>query len=143
MGIRPRSQRREGAEPISITNAPKSHNEDIHSRMIKYSVSMGIRFACILLVFVVDGWLRWVFVAGAVVLPYVAVVIANAGREYYGAPSTSLIDSAPDIPRPELSPTTTTADTTDTENERKTDNTDVSSVISGELIVPPKDHPSS
>ncbi len=41
---------------------------------------MSIRAVCIVLAFVVPGPLRWVFIAGAVVLPYVAVVIANAGQ---------------------------------------------------------------
>ena len=40
---------------------------------------MGIRTVCFLsAVFVGPGWLRWVLVVGAVVLPYVAVVMANA-----------------------------------------------------------------
>jgi len=30
---------------------------------------------------VVPGWPRWFLIAGAVALPYLAVVIANAGRE--------------------------------------------------------------
>lgn len=42
---------------------------------------MGIRTACVLAAIVVPGWPRWVFLAGAVILPYLAVVVANAGRE--------------------------------------------------------------
>jgi hypothetical protein len=42
---------------------------------------MGIRTACVLGAILVPGWPRWVLLAGAVVLPYLAVVIANAGRE--------------------------------------------------------------
>ena len=38
------------------------------------------RFARVLL-FLVSGWLQWAFVVGAVVLPYLAVIAANAGRE--------------------------------------------------------------
>jgi len=30
---------------------------------------------------VFDGWLRWVFIAGAIALPYLSVVFANGGRE--------------------------------------------------------------
>lgn len=33
---------------------------------------------CFVLALVVDGWLRWVLLAGAVVLPAVAVLLANA-----------------------------------------------------------------
>lgn len=42
---------------------------------------MGIRTACFVAAIIATGWLRWILVAGAVFLPYVAVVIANAGRE--------------------------------------------------------------
>lgn len=64
-----------------ITDARRSHSDDQHARIVKYSVSMAIRAVCLILAFVVTGPLRWVFITGAVVLPYVAVVIANAGRE--------------------------------------------------------------
>jgi hypothetical protein len=39
---------------------------------------MTIRVICIVLAMVVQGWLMWVFFAGAILLPYFAVVIANA-----------------------------------------------------------------
>jgi hypothetical protein len=40
---------------------------------------MGIRMACVVAaVFVGPGWLRWLAIAGAVFLPYIAVVMANA-----------------------------------------------------------------
>lgn len=64
-----------------ITSAPRSHADDQHSRFVKYTVSMSIRMVCLVLALVVTGPLRWVFIAGAVVLPYVAVVLANASRE--------------------------------------------------------------
>ena len=41
---------------------------------------MGIRTVCLALaIFVASGVLRWIFVGLAVVLPYVAVILANAG----------------------------------------------------------------
>jgi hypothetical protein len=46
--------------------------------MIKYSVTMGIRLVCILLCLFVQGWWLLLCAAGAVLLPYVAVVLANA-----------------------------------------------------------------
>ena len=45
--------------------------------MIRYSVAMAVRMLCIILAFVVQGWLMWVCFALAIVLPYWAVVIAN------------------------------------------------------------------
>jgi len=64
-----------------VTNAPVPLDVDISRRTRRYLIQMGIRTACFLLAVVVPGVLRWVFLAGAVVLPYVAVLIANAGRE--------------------------------------------------------------
>ena len=45
--------------------------------MIRYSVAMAVRMVCIVLAFLVQGWLMWVCFALAIVLPYWAVVIAN------------------------------------------------------------------
>lgn len=47
--------------------------------MIKYSIAMGIRLACIFAMLFVQGWWLAVCAAGAIVLPYIAVVIANVG----------------------------------------------------------------
>lgn len=62
----------------NITSLPRSPDDDRHSRMIKYTVMMCIRLVCIALCLVVEGWWLLVCVVGAVVLPYVAVVVANA-----------------------------------------------------------------
>ncbi|OMH33046.1 DUF3099 domain-containing protein [Tersicoccus sp. Bi-70] len=74
------SHRRSGTPDVhTITDAQQSHTADMNGRMIRYAISMGIRLVCIVLAFVFDDWLRWVMIAGAVILPWVAVVIANAG----------------------------------------------------------------
>jgi len=39
---------------------------------------MLLRTLCFVGAVVADGWLRWTLVAGAIFLPYVAVVLANA-----------------------------------------------------------------
>jgi Protein of unknown function (DUF3099) len=65
-----------------VTNAPVPLDVDISRRTRRYLIQMGIRTACFLLAIVVPGVLRWVFLAAAVVLPYVAVLLANAGREH-------------------------------------------------------------
>ena len=73
---------RPGTEPVyRITSVRRSHLEETHQRTVRYLVSMGVRTACFLLAVVVHGPLRWVFVLAAIVLPYIAVVFANAGRE--------------------------------------------------------------
>jgi Protein of unknown function (DUF3099) len=65
----------------SITGAPKSRTDDVRSREVRYLISMGIRVACFIGAFVTEGVVRWVLIVAAVLLPYIAVVIANAGRE--------------------------------------------------------------
>ena len=62
----------------NITSLPRSPDDDRRSRMIKYMITMGIRLVCFALCLVVHGWWLVVCIAGAVVLPYIAVVLANA-----------------------------------------------------------------
>jgi Protein of unknown function (DUF3099) len=64
---------------VRITTAASSRADDIARRQRRYVFSMGVRTACfVAAVLVGPGWLRWVLVAGALLLPYVAVVMANA-----------------------------------------------------------------
>ncbi|MCI2237653.1 DUF3099 domain-containing protein [Kineococcus sp. TRM81007] len=91
------------AEPpgvYRITAAPTAHTDDLGVRYRKYVVSMLVRTACFVLFVVIEHWTRWFFVAGAVFLPYVAVVLANAGRESKGPPPESF--SVPTAPVHEL-----------------------------------------
>ena len=65
---------------VRITSAQTSHSERVRGRQTRYLISMGIRTLCFLLALVSIGhWFVWVFLGAAVFLPYVAVVIANAG----------------------------------------------------------------
>ncbi|MCP1414079.1 hypothetical protein J3D46_003345 [Paenarthrobacter sp. A20] len=98
-------------EVHSITDAAAAHSEDMRERMIKYAVAMGIRMVCIVLIFVVDGWFKIIAIAGAVFLPWIAVVIAN-GNDKAEDHSESLLDyvAVPEIERstePEEEPSAT------------------------------------
>ncbi len=85
-----------GPEVHQITNAVTPLSDDLDARMAKYLVSMLVRTMCVVLVLVVDGWLRWVFAAGAVCLPYVAVIVANnsggrrRGKASLGTPESKV-----------------------------------------------------
>lgn len=46
-------------------------------RVRRYTISMAIRTACFLLGVLIQGWVGLVLMGGAVLLPYVAVVLAN------------------------------------------------------------------
>jgi hypothetical protein len=63
----------------SITALPESPDSERHRRMVRYGIAMGIRVACVIACFFVQGWWLLVPIIGAVVLPYVAVVLANVG----------------------------------------------------------------
>ncbi|MDJ0335110.1 DUF3099 domain-containing protein [Salinibacterium sp. G-O1] len=63
----------------SITSLPESPQDDQRRRVIRYSVAMSIRVACVIACFFAQGWWLLACVIGALVLPYIAVVIANVG----------------------------------------------------------------
>lgn len=71
------------SDPVvySVTSARMALSADQASRNRRYLVSMAIRVTCFVLCIVTAGALRWTFFVGALILPWVAVVIANAGRE--------------------------------------------------------------
>lgn len=93
-----RSKYRHGAPDTgvqAITNAAEPHSEDMHRRMVRYAVTMGIRMVCLAAIFVFDGWFRLIPVIGAVVLPWVAVMIANSGADINAHETVELLDEAP------------------------------------------------
>jgi hypothetical protein len=72
------------SEPVRITSAPRAHSDDLWSREKRYMLTMGIRTACFLIAvgtFMADApaWIPWVFIISSLILPYIAVVMANAG----------------------------------------------------------------
>ncbi len=86
-------------DAVRITTAAASRDDDISARQRRYLWSMGIRTLCVIgAVIVGSGWLLWVLIAGAVVLPYVAVVMANAA----GSRSDDFTIVPPGTTHPEL-----------------------------------------
>jgi fatty acid desaturase len=82
-----RDRRRRHDEPVvqSVTSAPQSLADEQSSRIRRYLVTMGIRTACFLGAAVsgtqgAPWWVWGSFAVLAVVLPYIAVVMANAVR---------------------------------------------------------------
>ena len=68
-------------EVFSITSAHRGLSEQQPDRTKRYLVSMAVRTACVIGAIFIPGWPRWVLIAGAVLLPYLAVILANGGRE--------------------------------------------------------------
>jgi hypothetical protein len=93
-----RDRRRED-DAVRITTAASSRNEDIRARQRRYLFSMGIRTVCFVgAVIVGHGVFMWILIVAALLLPYVAVVMANAASS--SSDDFALQDSACD--RPEL-----------------------------------------
>ena len=84
-------------DAVRITTASRPRSEDIRGRERRYLISMGIRTACFVLAVVFMGhWFMWIFLAASFFLPYVAVVIANAGVN--PDPGGSEFEYRPDLP---------------------------------------------
>lgn len=75
--------------------------------MRRYALTMTIRIVCFGLMFFVQpfGWWTWVFALAAAVLPYIAVVFANAGSDSTETAAESPMREidAP-APAPEIAP---------------------------------------
>ena len=71
-------------QPQSITSLPESPADERRRRMIRYAIAMSIRVVCVILCLFVHGWWLLLPILGAVVLPYVAVVLANVGSSPEG-----------------------------------------------------------
>jgi Flp pilus assembly protein TadB len=85
---------RTGKQPVyQITGARRAVSADVDRRARRYLLSMGVRTVCFLLAVVLHGWLRWLMILAAVLLPYLSVVFANSGRER--------IESMPVVNRPD------------------------------------------
>lgn len=64
----------------AVTSLPQAPQDEAQRRVRHYAITMGIRMVCFLLMALVQpyGWWTWVFAVAAAVLPYLAVVSANA-----------------------------------------------------------------
>jgi hypothetical protein len=70
----------------NVTSVRTPLSKEQKARTRRYLIQMAIRTVCFISAVVAFSfgaplWVVWVLIAGAVVLPYVAVVMANAGRE--------------------------------------------------------------
>ena len=81
-------------ETFEITSAPKALSADQASRQKRYFISMMIRTLCFILTIILPSPFRWIALAGAMILPYFAVVVANAGRETF-SPGTNIQNENP------------------------------------------------
>ena len=66
-----------------VTTAGKSPRQEQRERERRYLVTMGVRVVCFILAIVFfevgPRWLAAIAVAGSLILPWIAVIAANAG----------------------------------------------------------------
>ncbi|MEV0780251.1 DUF3099 domain-containing protein [Streptomyces sp. NPDC050433] len=97
-------RKQRSAEVFRITGARRGLDEDVRGRQRRYVISMLVRTLAVILAVALWNVERYVAIAClvlGVLLPYVAVVIANGGRENGGSlPSTHLAPPA----RPMIAP---------------------------------------
>lgn len=102
--------RKHPSEAVRITTAASNRNADIALRQRRYLLSMSLRSLCFVgaIVAALAGvdWLWPILIFGALILPYIAVVMANAVttrsdafdladtayRRELGSPSTRPLD---------------------------------------------------
>lgn len=76
--------KRQAYQPILITDAPRSQDDQLHGRQVRYVVMMAIRVFCVIAGAVLVGaeapmlWL-WLplCVVGMILIPWLAVLLAN------------------------------------------------------------------
>ena len=129
-----------------ITTADTALDDDMKSRIIKYSITMGIRTVCFVaayFAFVADlHIIMWLCVAGAVILPYPAVIFANAGRERSRDDRSALLDQAPLAELPPAHGETVSGDTLDGEtvDDEPVDDADFTAAAPGTAESDQDDH---
>ncbi|MFE2295776.1 DUF3099 domain-containing protein [Streptomyces sp. NPDC059452] len=103
---------RKSDEVFRITGARQGLADDVRGRQRRYVISMSVRTVSVVLAAVLWNVERHVAIVAlvlGVLLPYVAVVIANAGREnvpslpstYISAPMRPAVEAAPGAGRAE------------------------------------------
>jgi hypothetical protein len=89
---------RDDDQVFSITSARSGHSDDLGSREKRYAISMGIRTLCFVGAIIawqtIGGWVPWLLLVGALVLPYTSVILANAGVRSKGS-GADLMDPEP------------------------------------------------
>src|SRR5215207_6677655 len=95
-------RRRDKADEIviSVTTAQPGRSEDLDSRIVRYAWMMSLRIVRFVLAVLTPSPWRWMFIVGAVFLPSVAVVLANARRTAKVSGVQAYVPPA----RPELAP---------------------------------------
>ncbi|ASR39170.1 hypothetical protein BAY61_11075 [Prauserella marina] len=77
--MEPVSEHEKNADPVLITEAAPSYDDELAARKRKYILTMGMRFPCIILagIFYHTWWLALALLVLSIPLPWIAVLVAN------------------------------------------------------------------
>lgn len=87
-------------DPVVVTSASRSGTQEREARMRRYLVTQGVRVACFVLAVTlpVPLWAKLGLIVGALVLPWMGVVAANAGPSRERARDNAMVDRVEPIP---------------------------------------------
>lgn len=73
------SDAQRGVDPVLITDAPLSYEEELAVRKNRYKIMMGMRIPLMILavVFIGTPWIAVTLLIASIPLPWIAVLIAN------------------------------------------------------------------
>lgn len=118
------------AKSVSVTSAGVNPAEDRAHRMRMYFIAMVLRVLCVVSLFWVRGWWILLVAAGAVLLPWFAVMVGNAVAHGDGeapeAPEPLQLASAEPDPDPEAHAAAPEVIVIDVEPTRRASGTDSS-----------------
>lgn len=100
-------RKQSGGEVFRITGARQGLAEDVRGRQRRYVISMSVRTVSVVaatLLWNVERHIAFVALGLGLLLPYVAVVIANAGRENSPALPSTFVLPAPAHPALDAAP---------------------------------------
>jgi len=77
-----------------VTSAGRSHSDDITLRQKRYVMTQSVRIVCVVLAAFLPVAVEWkgLLIAGAVLLPWFGVVMANAGPTVARTRQSALVD---------------------------------------------------
>jgi len=85
-------------EVHAITSASESTDADLQRRKVKYMLSMALRIVLFPTALLLHGPLRWIALGVALVMPAIAVVLANTKGERRKGPGVRSPDQSAVVP---------------------------------------------
>ena len=73
-------RRSHAQQPVLITTAPESNDDEYDRRRVKYAIMMALRALAVIaaaLTYRISIWIALAFVVAGMILPWCAVIIAN------------------------------------------------------------------